>query len=128
LSDKTETSGRITTMLPKWSARTIAVGGAIAAAALLLTTAGYHADQLSHPPGTIQSMGQDYQCDADSPLSKEQAQDRLGRLDGARLHLVGWVPLTHAVYADHRAADQVYVRFGARYFPCQVSRAALSNR
>jgi hypothetical protein len=112
-------------MLPKWSARTVAVGGAIAAAALLLTTAGYHADQVSHPPASIESMGQDYQCDADSPLSKEQAQDRVG---DARLRLVGWVPLTHAVYADHRAADQVYVRFGTRYFPCQVSRAALRTR
>lgn len=112
-------------MLPKMSTlfrRSTVLIVAVVAAALMLTTAGFRAEQMSHPPQQIQSMGETYQCDSSAPLSKAAAASRM--TDG-HLHLVGWVPMTHAVYAAHRAAPDVYVRFGSRYYPCQVARVAL---
>ena len=112
--------------MPKWSVksrRSVGLGVVVAAAAALLTAAGLHAEDVSHPPKLIQSMGETYACDNSAPLSKAAADAR--ESGEGKLHLVGWVPMTHAVYAVHRADDDVYVRFGSKYYPCQISRSAL---
>jgi hypothetical protein len=110
--------------MPKWfalSRRSVAVGVVVVAGGALLTAAGFGAQQVGHPPPQIQSMGEIYECDGGLPLSRTAAQTREFR-EGT-LHVVGWVPMTHAVYAVHKAAPDVYVRFGSRYFPCLVSRS-----
>lgn len=112
--------------MPKWSVksrRSVGLGVVVATAAVLLSAAGLHAEDVSHPPKLIQSMGETYECDNSAPLSKAAADARESA--EGKLHLVGWVPMTHAVYAVHRADDDVYVRFGSRYYPCQISRSAM---
>lgn len=96
---------------------TIGLAVAVVAAGTLLTTAGYQAEQVAHPPQQIHSMGEVYNCAGAEALTKGAAESRES---SGKLHLVGWVPMTHAVYAVRRAAPKVYVRFGHKYFPCQV--------
>lgn len=91
----------------------------------MLTTAGYRSAEVGHPPERIESMGHSYRCDASAPLTKAAAQSR--EHGEGKLHLVGWVPVTHGVFAVHRADSDVFVQFGHRYFPCQVAHTALGH-
>jgi hypothetical protein len=101
--------------LSRWSVG-LAVIAAIAT--IGLGTAVYRSLDVAHPPDHIQSMGHSYTCDSDVAYSRRSVEDATGH---AHLRLVGWVPITHGVYAvrgNNASTSTVYLRFGRKYFAC----------